>query len=112
MSRRVLIAQSTALALAIGLGAAFFGNLLLTPVSCEVLLLLTARQAERVGATSVDLHSAQGWIGLGSIPKRAVPQAPQTADAFTAQVPVGSDKRPADDVFHSPRRGNRGTIHR
>jgi len=69
---------------------AVLGHLLLTPVTGDVLLLLTARQADRVAATSVDLHSAQGWMRVGSIPARAVPKAPETADAFLARVPVGN----------------------
>src|SRR2546425_801083 len=82
-----------ALVVATGVAAAVFGYLLLTPARGEVLLLLTARQADRIAATSVDLHSAQGWTGLGSIQTRAVPKAPETAEAFTARVPIGSYDR-------------------
>ena len=78
---------------ATGVAAAVFGYLLLTPARGEVLLLLTARQADRIAATSVDLHSAQGWTGLGSIQTRGVPKAPETAEAFTARVPIGSYDR-------------------
>src|SRR5207245_10728895 len=69
------------------------GRLLLTPVTGNVLLLLTARQADRIAATSVDLHSAHGWMTLGSIQSRAVPKAPETAEAFLKRVPVGSYDR-------------------
>ncbi len=93
MTRRLLLVRSAALAVAIGVAAAVFGHLLLTPVTGDVLLLLTARQAGRVAATSVDLHSAQGWMSLGSITARAVPKAPETAEAFLARVPVGSYDR-------------------
>src|SRR3989449_8233866 len=93
MTRRTLLIRRAALAVAIGLAAAVLGHLLLTPVTGGVLLLLAARQADRVAATSVDLHSAQGWMGLGSIPARAVPKAPETVEAFLARVPVGSYDR-------------------
>ncbi|MHB8588070.1 MAG: redoxin domain-containing protein [Candidatus Dormibacteraceae bacterium] len=93
MTRRTLLIQRAALAVAIGVAVAVLGHLLLTPVTGNVLLLLTARQADRVAATSVDLHSAQGWMSLGSIPARAVPKAPETAVAFLARVPVGSYDR-------------------
>ncbi len=93
MTRRTLLIQRAALAVAIGVAAAVLGHLLLTPVTGNVLLLLTARQADRVAATSVDLHSAQGWMSLGSIQARAVPKAPETAEAFLARVSVGSYDR-------------------
>jgi cytochrome oxidase Cu insertion factor (SCO1/SenC/PrrC family) len=93
MTRRTLLLQWAALAAAIGVAAIVFGHLLLTPVTGQVLLLLTARQPDRIAATSVDLHSAQGWMTLGSIPSRAVPKAPETADAFLARVPLGSYDR-------------------
>jgi cytochrome oxidase Cu insertion factor (SCO1/SenC/PrrC family) len=93
MTRRTRVVQWAAPAVAIGVAAAVFGYFLLTPARGEVLLLLTARQAERVAATSVELHSAQGWIGMGSIRASTVPKAPETAEAFTARVPVGSYDR-------------------
>src|SRR6266566_9876622 len=93
MTRRTLLIRRAALAVAIGVATAVLAHLLLTPVIGDVLLLLTARQADHVAATSVDLHSAQGWMTLGSIPARAVPKAPETAAAFLARVPVGSYDR-------------------
>ena len=90
MTRRTLLIRRAALFVAIGVATGVLGHLLLTPVTGDVLLLLTARQADRVAATSVDLHSAQGWMAVGSIPARAVPRAPETAEAFLAPVPVGS----------------------
>src|SRR5439155_358240 len=76
MTRRTLLIRRAALAVAIGLAAAVLGRLLQTPVTGNVLLLLTARQADRIAATSVDLHSAHGWMTLGSIQSRAVPISP------------------------------------
>src|SRR6266852_2140949 len=93
MTRRARLIRRAALGAAIVIAAAELGRLLLTPVTGDVLLLLTARQADHVAATSVDLHSAQGWMTLGSIPARAVPKAPETAEAFLARVPVGSYDR-------------------
>src|SRR5213593_391960 len=93
MKRRTLLIQLAALALAIGVAATVLGYMLLTPVTGEVLLLLTARQADRIEATSVDLHSGQGWMKVGSILARAVPKAPETAEVFTARVPVGNYDR-------------------
>src|SRR6266851_9072216 len=93
MTRRTLVIYYTALAVAFGVAAAVLGHLLLTPVSGEVLLLLTARQQDRVAATSVDLHTAQGWTNLGSISARNVPKAPSTAEALSVRVPVGNYDR-------------------
>jgi len=93
MTKRLPLLRGAALAVAIGVAAAVLGHLLLTPVTGQVLLLLTAREADRVAATSVDLHSAQGWVSIGSIQARAVPKAPETAEAFLARVPVGSYDR-------------------
>src|SRR5438128_5679259 len=93
MTRRARLIRRAALGAAIVVAAAVLGHLLLTPVTGDVLLLLTAMQADHVAATSVDLHSAQGWMTLGSIPARAVPKAPETAEAFLARVPVGSYDR-------------------
>src|SRR5260370_5908459 len=93
MTRRALLIRRVALGVAIGVATALLGHLLLTPVTGDVLLLLTARQADHVAATSVDLHSAQGWMTLGSIPARSVPKAPETAEAFLAPVPVRRDRR-------------------
>jgi cytochrome oxidase Cu insertion factor (SCO1/SenC/PrrC family) len=93
MTKRLPLLRGAALAVAIGVAAAVSGHLLLTPVTGQVLLLLTAREADRVAATSVDLHSAQGWVSIGSIQARAVPKAPETAEAFLARVPVGSYDR-------------------
>src|SRR2546428_60256 len=93
MTRRARLIRRAALGSAIVVAAAVLGHRLLTPVTGDVLLLLTAMQADHVAATSVDLHSAQGWMTLGSIPARAVPKAPETAEAFLARVPVGSYDR-------------------
>ena len=93
VTSRTLIIQRAALAVAIVVAAAVLGYLLLTPVSGEVLLLLTAREVDSVAPTSVDVHSAQGWMRLGSISTRAVPKAPETAEAFLARVPVGTYDR-------------------
>src|SRR5713101_2186193 len=90
MTRRTLLIRRAALFVAIAVATAVLGHLLLTPVTGDVLLLLTAKQVDRVAATSVDLHSAQGWMRVGSIPAREVPKAPETAEAFLARVPAGN----------------------
>src|SRR2546428_13882553 len=93
MTRRARLIRRAALGAAIVVAVAVLGHLLLTPVTGDVLLLLTARQADHVAATSVDLHSAQGWMTLGSIPARAAPKALETAEAFLGRVPGGCDDR-------------------
>ncbi len=93
MKRRTLIIYYAALAAAAGIAVALLAHLLLTPVSGEVLLLLSARQADRVAATSVELHSAQGWMRLGSIQARAVPKAPDTAEVLSLRMSVGTYDR-------------------
>src|SRR5260370_23346652 len=102
ITRRALLIRRAALAVAIGVGAAVLGHLLLTPVTGDVLLLLTARQADHVAATSVDLHSTQGWMTLGSIPARSVPKAPETAEPFLARVPVGRYDRVRSAAASAP----------
>jgi cytochrome c biogenesis protein CcmG, thiol:disulfide interchange protein DsbE len=81
--------QIGALATAVAIASILAGRLLLTPVEGNVLLLLTAEQPDRIAATPVDLHSAQGWMTVGSVSARAVPKAPETTEALVAQVPVG-----------------------
>ena len=79
---------------AIGLGLAIVGllgaGLLLTPVKGDVLILVSARQAERLPASTVALHSSSGWTTLGSFGSRDVPAAPQTANLLQASVSVGA----------------------
>src|SRR5713226_10715729 len=82
LTRRTLLIRRAPLALAIGIATAVLGNLLLTPVTGDVLLLLTARQADHIVATSVDLRAAQGWMTRGAMPARAVRKAPETGGAF------------------------------
>lgn len=79
-------------AMAIAVAALLLGGLL-TPVSGQVLLLLTAKQADSVPDVSIELHSSQGWTTLGPIQARKVPQAPDTADALLGRMPVGSYDR-------------------
>ncbi|HEY8839630.1 MAG TPA: redoxin family protein [Candidatus Dormibacteraeota bacterium] len=93
MMRRNLLLQRVALAIAILAVVAVLGRLLLTPVTGDVLLLLTARQTDRVAATSVELHTAQGWANLGSFSGRTVPKAPDTAEVLLVPVPVGTYDR-------------------
>ena len=93
MMRRNLLLQRVALAIAILAVVAVLGRLLLTPVTGEVLLLLTARQTDRVAATSVELHTAQGWTNLGSFSGRTVPKAPDAAEVLLVPVPVGTYDR-------------------
>src|SRR5438445_10894421 len=90
MTRRAWLIRRAALGVAIVVATTVLGHLLLTPVTGDVLLLLTARQADHVAATSVDLHSTQGWMTLGSIPARAMPKAPEKAETLLARVWVGS----------------------
>src|SRR5260370_4795070 len=93
MTRRARLIRRAALGAAIVVAMAVLGHLLLPPVTGDVLLLRPARQAAHVAATSVDLHSAEGWMTLGSMPAGSVPKAPETAEAFLARVPVGSYDR-------------------
>jgi cytochrome c biogenesis protein CcmG/thiol:disulfide interchange protein DsbE len=65
------------------------GRLLLTATHGSVLVLLSARQADHVGAMPVEAHSAAGWRSLGSLRALAVPKAPATATALQAGAPGG-----------------------
>ncbi len=72
--------------LAIGLLA---GRFLLTPTQGNVLVLLSARQSDHIGAMTVEAHSASGWRALGSVKAVSVPRAPATATAVQASAPTG-----------------------
>jgi len=92
MRRRRLL-RGAAFTTAIAVAAIVAGRLLLTPVEGNVLLLLTAKQLDRITATSVELHSAAGWMTLGNLPAQAVPKAPDTTEALSANVPIGNYDR-------------------
>lgn len=93
MMRHRQFIQITALTMAIAIAAIVAGRLLLTPVQGNVLLLLTAKQPDRIGATSVELHSSGGWTTLGNLPAQAVPQAPDTTEALSTKAPIGNYDR-------------------
>lgn len=93
MMRQRRLLQIGALATTVAIAAILAGRLLLTPVEGNVLLLLTAKQPDRISAASVDLHSAGGWTALGTVSTRTVPAAPGTTEAVLARVPVGSYDR-------------------
>src|SRR5258708_6618731 len=65
------------------------GRFLLTPTQGNVLVLLSARQPEHIGAMPVEAHSASGWRSLGSLHAMTVPRAPATATALQASAPTG-----------------------
>lgn len=92
MRRRRLI-QVSALTTAIAIAAIVAARLLLTPVQGNVLVLFAAQDPDRIGTTTVDLHSASGWMTLGSVSAQAVPKAPDTTEALLAKAPVGSYDR-------------------
>ncbi len=82
--------QLSAVSLGLAFAALLGARLLLTPVKGDVLILVSARQADRLPASAVTLHSSSGWTMLGSFNTRAVPTAPQTANLLQASVPVGA----------------------
>ena len=91
--RRGQLIQVAAFTTAIAIVGLIAARLLLTPVEGTVLLLLTAKQADRISATSVELHSSGGWITLGNLPAQAVPNAPDTSEALSTKVPIGNYDR-------------------
>ena len=88
MQHRRLI-QAAALTTAIAIAAILAVRLLITPVEGNVLVLLTAQDPDRISTTSVELHSAGGWITLGTLSGQSVPKAPETTEALLATAPVG-----------------------
>jgi cytochrome oxidase Cu insertion factor (SCO1/SenC/PrrC family) len=82
--------QLSAVSLGLAFAALLGARLLLTPVKGDVLILVSARQADRLPASAVTLHSSSGWTMLGSFNARAVPTAPQTANLLQASAPVGA----------------------
>lgn len=92
MRRRRLV-QIAALVTAIAIAAIVAARLLLTPVEGNVLVLLTAQGPDRIRTTSVDLHSAGGWMTLGTLSGQSVQKAPATTEALLAKAPVGSYDR-------------------
>ena len=89
MTRRLRLTQVVALVTVAVIAAFLAGRLLLTPVEGNLLLLLTAKQPDRIAITSFDLHSSQGWTNVGTVSARAVPKAPDTSEAVLTKVPVG-----------------------
>jgi hypothetical protein len=77
----------------VGLGllavALLAGRLLLTPAQGDVLVLLSARVPDRIGASQVELHSSSGWTSRGRVEAHSVPRAPETATAVQASAPTG-----------------------
>lgn len=68
-----------------------FAQLLLTPVTGDISVRLSSRQADALSATDLALHSTTlGWQSLGRIPTTAVPKAPATRPVVEIRLPVGS----------------------
>lgn len=65
-------------------------QVLLTPVRGNLLILASARQTDRLAASTIELHSASGWMRLGSFSGRPIPKAPDTATLLQASLPIGS----------------------
>jgi cytochrome oxidase Cu insertion factor (SCO1/SenC/PrrC family) len=65
-------------------------RLLLAPVTGDLLVLASARQLDRVGASTIELRDAAGWHDLGSTHAHLVPKVPETATLLQAAVPIGS----------------------
>src|SRR5438093_8051710 len=82
--------QVAALSLAVAIAAAFFARLLLSPATGEIMVLASARQPDRIGASTVELHSASGWLRLGDFNATGVPAAPGTATLVGAKAPIGT----------------------
>ncbi|GEM_PF-430115 len=90
MTRHPQLIQVASFTTAIAIAGLVAARLLLTPVEGTVLLLLTAKQPDRISATSVELHSTGGWLTLGNLPAQAVRKAPDTTEALSTKVPVGN----------------------
>ncbi len=85
---RVRWMQGTALVVALAGAAMLLGYLLLTPARGNILVVGSARQADRVKAGTVDLHSGAGWMRLGSFSSLAVPAAPDSTTLVEGSAPV------------------------
>lgn len=82
--------QLLAVLVSAAVAAVLLANLLLTPVHGSVLVLLSARSADRVHGFTVEIHASRGaWTTLGRVAAQDVPAAPQTAQAIQASVPAG-----------------------
>ena len=91
--RHSRLIQISALITAIAIPAIVAARLLLTPVQGNVLVLFTAQDPDRIGTTSLDLHSTSGWMTLGSVSAQAIPKAPDTTEALLAKAPLGTYDR-------------------
>lgn len=89
MTRRTLAIWSVSI-LALGIALLGASHFLLSPVTGDVLVLLSARQPDSIASTEVELHSSQGWTTIGSIPTGAVAKAPETTKGVLTRVPVGT----------------------
>jgi cytochrome oxidase Cu insertion factor (SCO1/SenC/PrrC family) len=82
-------ASTAALAVAITGLALFGGRLLFTPVEGNLLLLASAPTADRIAASTLEVHSSAGWTILGSFSARNVPAAPETVTLLQTSAAVG-----------------------
>jgi len=82
--------QVAALAVGLLLAGLLLARVLLTPVHGNVLVLASARQADHIQTTTVELHSAGGWIRLGTFNSDAVAKAPETTTLLQATAPIGA----------------------
>jgi len=85
---RLRVVQTTALVVGLAVAASLLVHLLLTPAQGNVLIVSSARQADRVDAGTVELHSAGGWTRLGSFSSRPVPAAPDSTILLEATAPA------------------------
>jgi cytochrome oxidase Cu insertion factor (SCO1/SenC/PrrC family) len=79
----------TALVVAVS-GLIFIGGrLVLSPVQGDLLVLASAPAADRITASSIELHSPAGWTSLGTFAARDVPAAPKTVALLDSKAAAG-----------------------
>ena len=72
------------------LATALLSNMLFAPVKGSVLVVLSAKSADRVQAFNVAMHLSSGsWTTLGQVSAQVVPAAPATATVIQTSAAVG-----------------------
>jgi cytochrome c biogenesis protein CcmG, thiol:disulfide interchange protein DsbE len=65
------------------------GRLLLAPVQGDLLVLASASSADRIEASTLELHTSAGWATVGRFAAHTVPAAPATTTLLESKAAVG-----------------------
>jgi len=94
MSRRARGVYIASVAIGVAMLVLIGGRLLLTPVEGDLLVLASASKADRIEASTLELHSSAGWTPMGTFTAHDVPAAPETVTLLETKAAIG----PYDEI--------------